>query len=189
MGMFDYLKCEIPLPLNDHLNRGFQTKDLDNSLDYYVITKSGELIRHHLMENCYTGSKIEPTKENYNGFVDFYDFDNLECKMIEYRAFFNFGLCREISLFTENGDLEVVWKNDNMTQLETTKQKTLDNFMKCFKDKGRGIDPKTYQPTRILQIEITDEIIQDFKGLFKTPEDKARIFDVMFLQNSLDNNS
>lgn len=42
MGMFDYLKCEMPLEGND-TTLEFQTKDFDCSLDKIVIGKDGLL--------------------------------------------------------------------------------------------------------------------------------------------------
>jgi hypothetical protein len=56
MGMFDSLKVKVPLPLSEELQKlplnweaeEFQTKDLENLLDQYEITKEGQLM--HLME-------------------------------------------------------------------------------------------------------------------------------------------
>ena len=50
MGMFDYLRCEAPLPVPPEVTadeaRGFeyQTKDLVNALDRFTITADGKLI-------------------------------------------------------------------------------------------------------------------------------------------------
>ena len=50
MGMFDYLRCEYPLPVEGRLPEGeankllFQTKDLDCMMDEITITKDGELV-------------------------------------------------------------------------------------------------------------------------------------------------
>jgi hypothetical protein len=52
MGMFDYIKCEYPLPLPTDLGEAkdvdfngliYQTKDLNNSLESYKIDKDGNL--------------------------------------------------------------------------------------------------------------------------------------------------
>lgn len=43
MGMFDNIKVEFELPIL--WNNDWQTKDLDCSLDYYLITKDKKLIR------------------------------------------------------------------------------------------------------------------------------------------------
>jgi hypothetical protein len=53
MGMFDNIKCELPLPLNkkeqktfsnvDWNDRVFQTKDTDCTLSTYIIRKNGKL--------------------------------------------------------------------------------------------------------------------------------------------------
>ena len=43
MGMFDHVKCELPLP--DGFNGvGLQTKDFDRSLAVLTITKDGRLV-------------------------------------------------------------------------------------------------------------------------------------------------
>ena len=46
MGMFDYIKCEYPLPDKEVQNHDFQTKDFDNAMDCYTITADGKLILH-----------------------------------------------------------------------------------------------------------------------------------------------
>lgn len=47
MGMFDELKCDYPMPKGYEFlqKEGFQTKEFDNLLDEYLITKDGELVR------------------------------------------------------------------------------------------------------------------------------------------------
>lgn len=46
MGMYDEIKCEYPLPDEDLQNEGFQTKDLENFMEQYTITKDGFLVLH-----------------------------------------------------------------------------------------------------------------------------------------------
>jgi hypothetical protein len=46
MGMFDNITCQYPFPDRDVSDQDvFQTKDLDNELAYYAITKDGHLLR------------------------------------------------------------------------------------------------------------------------------------------------
>lgn len=47
MGMFDQIKLEVPLPDTGEVptNVIFQTKDLENMLDNYVIAEDGHLYR------------------------------------------------------------------------------------------------------------------------------------------------
>jgi hypothetical protein len=45
MGMFDTVTCEYPLPVAEHQDFEFQTKDLECLLDHYAITREGRLIR------------------------------------------------------------------------------------------------------------------------------------------------
>jgi len=50
MGMYDYVKCNYPMPKGFEFlqgsNREFQTKDFTNILDEYTITEDGRLIHH-----------------------------------------------------------------------------------------------------------------------------------------------
>jgi hypothetical protein len=70
MGMFDQLKCEKELPLNDELKSLnvkwneviFQTKDLDNCLSNYRITTDGELVED-VVEKEYTYYTEEERKK------------------------------------------------------------------------------------------------------------------------------
>lgn len=58
MGMFDYIRCEYPLPIPEMQDRSFQTKFADWCyLDDYTITKDGRLIHHT------TRSEVVPEAE------------------------------------------------------------------------------------------------------------------------------
>lgn len=46
MGMFDSVECEYPLPDPEAQHIWFQTKDLNNLMDNYTITREGRLILH-----------------------------------------------------------------------------------------------------------------------------------------------
>ncbi len=45
MGLFDDVRCEYRLPNPAHQSLVFQTKDLENLMDEYVITRRGRLVR------------------------------------------------------------------------------------------------------------------------------------------------
>jgi hypothetical protein len=45
MGMFDYVVCEWPLKCGKFDKHGFQTKDLENCLFVFRISKSGRMMR------------------------------------------------------------------------------------------------------------------------------------------------
>jgi hypothetical protein len=45
VGLFDEVRCEYRLPNPAHQGLVFQTKDLENMLDEYVITRRGRLVR------------------------------------------------------------------------------------------------------------------------------------------------
>jgi hypothetical protein len=54
MGMFDNIKCEVPLPINKKLSKvfgdkdwtkvRFQTKDMECTLSHYIIRKNKSLV-------------------------------------------------------------------------------------------------------------------------------------------------
>lgn len=86
MGMFDYVKCEAPLPdgwkPGDH---HLQTKDFDCGLETYVIRSDGRLIR-------------EDRDTDYHGCFQFYSYEDgvndtrpLSERWHEYRAKFTDG--------------------------------------------------------------------------------------------------
>lgn len=46
MGLFDTVRCEYPLPDQQHQDLEFQTKDLERCLESYTITQEGRLVWH-----------------------------------------------------------------------------------------------------------------------------------------------
>ena len=64
MGMFDYLRCEYPLPDEAPVD-GWQTKDTPNQvLEKYVITRDGRLV-----------DSSGETLSDFHGDVEFYQFN------------------------------------------------------------------------------------------------------------------
>ena len=116
MGMYDHIHCEYPLPDAEMQEKEFQTKDLENLMDYYTITKEGLLI-HHVKkyelvpeeERPYYGTedwdknplvqafgmlKSIPVCDkyvDYNGDLIFYDFKPGTDDLIHYKAEFRNG--------------------------------------------------------------------------------------------------
>lgn len=45
MGLFDEVRCDYPLPDPAHQGLVFQTKDLENAMEEYRITRRGRLVR------------------------------------------------------------------------------------------------------------------------------------------------
>ncbi len=126
--MFDQLKCEKELPLNDELKTlnvkwnkvTFQTKDLDNCLSDYRITQDGQLVEE-VVEKEYTYYTEEERKTlkgwsfikdqkiikeyskdvNYHGTIRFYDLFDLNEKediWVEFDAHFVYGKLDKIEL-------------------------------------------------------------------------------------------
>lgn len=128
MGMFDEIKCEKELPLNDELKTlsvkwnevVFQTKDLDNCLLNYRITKDGELVED-VVEKEYTYYTTEERKKlkkwsfikdekiikeyikkiEYHGTIRFYEifeFTEEEDIWVDFDAYFVYGKLDKIEL-------------------------------------------------------------------------------------------
>lgn len=75
MGMFDYLKCEYPLPRPEMQDRSFQTKSFHNLMGLYWITAAGRLLHQKLQwDNARPETEREWTDVDYHGDVWFYDF-------------------------------------------------------------------------------------------------------------------
>lgn len=96
MGMFDDLRCDVPLP-DGAVPPGtwFQTKDFDRQLDDYAITEGGRLVKLGPRD----GDQV--TDMNWHGPVNFYTFgpDNAWC---EYDAKFTDGQLVEIVVTEPN---------------------------------------------------------------------------------------
>ncbi len=66
MGMFDTLKVQTKIPGYSDIPLGeFQTKSLDNCLEYYVITDNGELYKEVWDYNW-----VEDATSAFNGYFD-----------------------------------------------------------------------------------------------------------------------
>lgn len=92
MGMFDRLRVERKLPFKEMQNCIFQTKDLDNALDNFVITK------HGLLKNDETGKRVR-----YTGELRFYDFWRIggENVLVDFVATLNDGKCNNIQCVSQ----------------------------------------------------------------------------------------
>ena len=126
--MFDEIKCEKELPLNDELKNlnvkwnevVFQTKDLDNCLSNYRITQDGDLVED-IVEKEYTYYTEEERKKlkgwhfikdekiikeyskkvEYHGTIRFYeifDLNDQEDIWAEFDAYFVYGKLDKIEL-------------------------------------------------------------------------------------------
>ena len=92
MGMFDDVRCDMPLP--EHQDGEFQTKDLECAMSHYRITKDGRLVREKASTFYADGLPLGDV--NHHGFLSFYDWwgdDRSSDNWIEYRAKFTDGKC------------------------------------------------------------------------------------------------
>ena len=97
MGMFDSIQCNSPLPLPldvidiypDIYDQEFQTKDLENLLDNYILNEDGELLwvkkeyEWKDDDNYFLKGYMEVTKEeivpsNFHGILNFYCYQTVE---------------------------------------------------------------------------------------------------------------
>lgn len=131
MGMFSYIKCNKELPLNEELKNlsvkwnevEFQTKDLDNCLETYIISDDGSLLEEEI-EYEYTyyteeekklnksirpwdmvkDQKIikkETKKLDFHGKITFYESFNLnenESVWVDFVAYFIYGKLDKIEI-------------------------------------------------------------------------------------------
>ena len=67
MGMFDDIRCDVTLPDGKSGDAGFQTKDLDCTLDEFVITETGRLIKQSKNADPHDDVDV-----NYDGDLVFY---------------------------------------------------------------------------------------------------------------------
>lgn len=129
MGMYDTIKCKKKLPLTaelkaldvkwDELN--FQTKDLDNCLCDYTITKRGDLLEELVKYEYTYYTKEEQEKQKYpwrvikdqkiieqetkkvdfHGKITFYetlDLNDQESMWVDFTAYFIYGKLDKIEL-------------------------------------------------------------------------------------------
>ena len=106
MGMFDTIKCDYPLPITlemvdwdiDVQNLKFQTKDLENLLDDYIITPEGRLlhVQHERKwvdnDDSFFKGYLETINTkivsvDYHGVIYFYCYEDLPQKDGKYYTF------------------------------------------------------------------------------------------------------
>ena len=95
MGLFDDVRCEMPLPdgYDPDRKRTFQTKDLGCDMGDYRITGDGRLIRES--EGYFPNEKLGET--DFHGWLNFYDWVSETSEWHEYNAKFTDGKCVEIT--------------------------------------------------------------------------------------------
>lgn len=120
MGMFDYVKCELPLPFLQ--NTTFQSKSIQDwpEMKLFTITKDGRLIKSEydieVDESTapFPGFKQINHREiaiQFDGDIEFYDLDKETDEFVEYRATFRCGRCREICHYDGNNWV-VIWETE-----------------------------------------------------------------------------
>ena len=89
MGMFDTIKCDMPIEFLGSHNRDYQTKDLDNDLSHYTIDADGWLRD--------SKGKIRP----HTGTINFYDYqpkDQPQVEWIEFQGEFKEGKLKSLKI-------------------------------------------------------------------------------------------
>jgi hypothetical protein len=121
MGMFDYLRCEYPLPAPNAQALDYQTKDTGAQyMDTYVITAEGRLV-HEKYDvedrsdpkaeglDALLGSMTRVNKRNsepldFTGEISFYtggDYNEPTRWWIEFSAYFINGLLQSMTLVSD----------------------------------------------------------------------------------------
>lgn len=84
MGMFDYVRCEVPIKgILDSTKKEYQTKDMECLLDTYVITSYGVLLKYSRPVDYNGDEVLEPEfMEEYTGTLNFsyYDIRMTRCQ-------------------------------------------------------------------------------------------------------------
>ena len=128
--MFSYIKCKKNLPLTEEIKNlsdkwgdiQFQTKDLDNCLESYIISEDGDLLeevveyeytyyteeekkqKDHKPWNIVKDQKIvkqETKKVDFHGKITFYetfDIDDQESIWVDFDAYFVYGKLDKLEL-------------------------------------------------------------------------------------------
>ena len=91
MGMFDYVKCEVPLP--DKYEGQLQTKDFDCRMDLYILDVQGRLLKQ---------SALEKGDMNFHGILNAYGYDSSTGAWHEYNIKFTDGNLVEITQVVSN---------------------------------------------------------------------------------------
>lgn len=97
MGMFDYLRCEVPLPPGDH-SGPYQTKSLACELDTYTIRANGELWGEQYDREGWTRSNVRPRQcSDFTGEVRFYGMGDKDASgWWEFSAYFVNGQMKHL---------------------------------------------------------------------------------------------
>ena len=106
--MFDWLRCEYPLPDKHMQDHRFQTKDTPAQFMFnYTITASGRLIFHRTkmlppVDGWAEEVPVGDVDTGFHGAISFYD-DDEDGNWHEYRARFVDGQVQEIILDYRGG--------------------------------------------------------------------------------------
>ncbi len=119
--MFDYIKCEYPLPILEMRGRTFQSKSLECLMETYLISKEGRLLEKreiwektgkqihneflHINEDEYVVKETLLDDTNYHGDVYFYDFrvpEDVDSHLVTFKARFTNGTVESIDEVKEN---------------------------------------------------------------------------------------
>ena len=116
MGMFDYVKVEVPLPdfFGDPADVEFQTKSFENLMEYYVITLKGELYRERYdyewldEPDKFFGGYMKQIKDSYHReyLTDFHG------DVIFYSGINNNKVFRDYYARFTDGKLTKIWYTD-----------------------------------------------------------------------------
>lgn len=76
MGLFDYVKCEVPLP--DRFDGELQTKEFDCPyMETYIITKEGRLFHNKPRYDIDPPDALCGLRDmNFHGVLNFYGYDD-----------------------------------------------------------------------------------------------------------------
>ena len=204
MGLFNYIKCDMPLPnlpedlINKYSDKAieFQTKDLsDTIMRSYLIDKNGELFlkiyyNDQGRETYYSTNKNLGLKLiKHTGAIRFYDCFESKVKSdksgwVEYEAVFLNGLLQ--------GEIKLIemTKPSNFTEKEIEEKKQQEKDYEDMLDKKIGAKMEKINQCKLLvnnlssvQDELYNNLLSSI-GLQKLDEETDWIFDYIYNETS-----
>lgn len=160
MGMFDYVKCQYPLPEVKELNDWdidiqkieYQTKDMNNALNHYFINENGELWykdqKYKWVESDDSFLKghlelqsSEDKPANYHGILNFYCYEDIGEKDGKFYVYTSEYKAK----FSDNVLVDLVVIETSIKDVTENKIKIEEFFQKYEKNKNKFYNKYFFQ--------------------------------------------
>jgi hypothetical protein len=146
MGMFDWVRCEYPLPIKETNKVIYQTKSMLNNLDSFIIKEDGKLYHISFDDEGVVSDDTAKFYENFTGELLFYGHldDATSSGWVEYSSYFIRGVLKIITVIEykdKEGNTEINYVNNNLYTEEELREKFLTfvaNSIKYWDDPSKG---------------------------------------------------